>query len=320
MKYICSNCIGDRVIKKEVIDSDNIETCSYCEEEGQCISLNDLALRVDEVYREYYQLGAVIPHFSDDSDKPDYRTLGEEPSFILQEVLEIECNIADDLVKILSDWEEHDVVHDGADPLFDSASNYEAKPTYDYEYSGLWNEFCDSIKHKSRFFDVNSIRLLDEIFKDIDKYEYSGEKPPIRIFGDSDDEKYIYRGRRADTDQKIINILKNPQKELGPPPKKLATAGRMNPDGISVFYGALNRKTCLAELRLPVGSYAITGKFEVIGKLIVLDLTLLNKIYEYLSMFDTNYVSKLNRIQFLQNFKEARLGDMRDLPWYLLVA
>ena len=49
----------------------------------------------------------------------------------------------------------------------------------------------------------------------------------------------------------------------------------MNPTGVSVFYGAFNAKTCLAEIRLPVGATAVTASFRVVRPINVLDLTVL---------------------------------------------
>src|SRR5690606_20191201 len=37
--------------------------------------------------------------------------------------------------------------------------------------------------------------------------------------------------------------------ELGPPPPGMATPGRLNLNGVSYFYGALDRDTAIAEVR-----------------------------------------------------------------------
>jgi hypothetical protein len=53
------------------------------------------------------------------------------------------------------------------------------------------------------------------------------------------------------------------------------TAGRMNPSGIALFYGALELETCLAEVRPPVGSQVVCGAFLLRRTVLLLDLTLL---------------------------------------------
>ena len=304
MDNICINCIGDKFIKRHIEQNGEAELCDKCGKEDKCINIRNLAEMVDEVYRQYYKPGEQIPKFYPDQDNPDWEMAGEDPNFIIQEMLEVDDNIADELFNILSSMESYDVEREGENPYYDMAFNYEEKPIYDYEFSELWKEFCKRIKHFSRFFDAEAINLLNEIFNDLVKYPHYGDLPPIRDFGNAENERYIYRARKSDEDQKIINLIRNPYKELGCPPHNKATGGRMNPVGISVFYGAFDRETCIAELRLPVGSKVISGKFEIIDKLIVLDLTVINNIYDYLSMFDPDYVRKLNKIRFLRKFEK----------------
>ena len=55
--------------------------------------------------------------------------------------------------------------------------------------------------------------------------------------------------------------------ELGPPPKEVARAGRMNAEGIVVFYGAFDDQTAIAEINRPddamsVGFLAILLRYE----------------------------------------------------------
>ena len=86
----------------------------------------------------------------------------------------------------------------------------------------------------------------------------------------------------------------------------------MNPSGIPVFYGALDRETCLSEIRLIPGEIAISSKFEIVKPLMVFDLTVLNKIYSGLSMFDPNYFKQTSRLGFLKNFES--MINRRVLP------
>lgn len=46
----------------------------------------------------------------------------------------------------------------------------------------------------------------------------------------------------------------------------------MNSTGISVFYGATDDQTAIAEFRLSVGSWVVTATFEVIRPLRLLNL------------------------------------------------
>jgi hypothetical protein len=67
----------------------------------------------------------------------------------------------------------------------------------------------------------------------------------------------------------------------------------MNATGISVFYGAMEPDTCIAEVRAPVGSYVVLGRFEIIRPVRFLDLDLLTKITPDGSFFDPQFVLDL---------------------------
>ena len=71
-----------------------------------------------------------------------------------------------------------------------------------------------------------------------------------------------------------LNQLKNysPQ-ELGAPPSNLASSGRINPQGISFLYGALEENTAISEVRPWVGANISLGKFKVLRDLKLVDLT-----------------------------------------------
>ncbi len=45
----------------------------------------------------------------------------------------------------------------------------------------------------------------------------------------------------------------------------------MNAPGISVFYGALDEATCIAEARAPVGSHVVVAKFHLLRPVRLLD-------------------------------------------------
>lgn len=65
-------------------------------------------------------------------------------------------------------------------------------------------------------------------------------------------------------------------RRLGPPPQGKAVANRMSPEGIPMFYGALQPYTAIAETvqgRLKKGEILTLGAFETLENIYVLDLT-----------------------------------------------
>ncbi|MDP2620585.1 MAG: RES family NAD+ phosphorylase, partial [Hyphomicrobiales bacterium] len=99
----------------------------------------------------------------------------------------------------------------------------------------------------------------------------------------------------------LTDILKHPARQLGAPPSRRAQAGRMNAAGISVFYGAQDLDTCVAEVRAPVGSSVILGRFEFVRPVRLLDLDALAEIYVKASHFDPDFRELRGRAAFLSH-------------------
>lgn len=94
-----------------------------------------------------------------------------------------------------------------------------------------------------------------------------------------------------------------------PPPPRFARAGRMNAQGISVFYGASDLETALAEIRPPVGSRVLLGRFDLVRAARLLDVEALRSVFIEGSIFDPDYIGHLELAQFL-----GRLSERMTMP------
>jgi len=117
--------------------------------------------------------------------------------------------------------------------------------------------------------------------------------------GPGTDYASLYRARVFQSSEELEEALKRPDLGIGSPPPKAASAGRMNARGISVFYGAIDRRTALAEVRHPVGSDVITAQFEIILPLFLLDIEALKSVHVLGSYFDPSYAASLEKEEFL---------------------
>lgn len=61
--------------------------------------------------------------------------------------------------------------------------------------------------------------------------------------------------------------------EMGPPPPEVATEGRLNPEGISCFYAALEEETAVAEVRPWSGARLSVAQFKILEDVELIDLT-----------------------------------------------
>lgn len=239
-KNICSGCVGNTYYKNLIVSEGYPEpkTCFYCKNKRKSIDLYKLADWVDDNYRENYE----------PSDGE-----GDSPNDLISEMLDVEPDISEDLVNILAEREGRDV-NKGADPFYDSDSRYIASPfcgNIDEHIEG-WEYFCNRIKHERRFFNNDFIDYLAKTFGNLKRFK-SQNGTPLRTINPGDPDASFYRARLIKTPDDEEKIMENPSQELGPPPRRKARAGRMNPAGVPVFYGAFEKHTCVAEIRPSVG-------------------------------------------------------------------
>jgi DNA-directed RNA polymerase subunit RPC12/RpoP len=300
-KYVCSACIDDFVVKAEIESGGRRRTCSYCKSPGRSVAIEQVADRVDDVYSAMVGEVEYTPHFPDDSDKVESRQDGSLPSQIVTEMLECAYDsIAEDIVGELSDRHgQHEIMDGGTDRYDDSNDIFEISIPRSSEIKETWQSFCYSVRHSRRYFNEEATDLLREILDPILSPQGPGKESAVKEIAAGAN---LYRGRMANTTVARQAILAKPINELGASPKELNTHGRMNAAGIPVFYGSFDAKTCVAELRGPVGGTAAVGKFETLRPLRVLDLTLLRNAMFNISYFDDEVVRKFAYNRFLRGF------------------
>lgn len=110
------------------------------------------------------------------------------------------------------------------------------------------------------------------VFHGIEDLRSADDRSAIVSAGQGQTIPSFQRGRVFQDDQSMVEALKHPEKHLGPVPRGKGSHGRMNAKGISVFYGAIDDPTAIAEVRPPVGSTVVTARFDVIRPLRLLNL------------------------------------------------
>jgi hypothetical protein len=114
----------------------------------------------------------------------------------------------------------------------------------------------------------------------------------------------LYRARVFQRDADTVRAMERPDLEVGPPPAARAMAGRMNARGISVFYGALDAATAVAEVRPPVGSKVLVVRFEILRPVRLLDVEALRSLRTGGSLFDPSFTGRLQKAKFLKGLSD----------------
>ncbi len=209
----------------------------------------------------------------------------------------VEESIAEDLLRALAECHSNDL----DDPLartFDKDALYKSGNPFG---DGHWVRFENSIKTTARFFNPEASAILANMFHDIDS-QGPTFGPVVVDAGPGTKFDAFYRARVFQAETQLREAMARPDREVGPPPTRIASSGRMNPAGIAVFYGATDARVALSEVQPPVGSKVLIARFQVLRPLRILDIEALERVAEGAgSIFDPDYIRRLERADFLRS-------------------
>ena len=307
-KHICVSCVGDSFLKSVMTAEGDDEECSYCSCKEKTISIEDLADRVERTFNEHYERTATDPDafesamLSDRDSNYEWERRGEEVLWAITEVAMIDEGPAEDVLSILEDrHSDREAAEMQEETEFDSKSFYQRKELRYDELLEQWTRLETSLKTRSRFFNREAHGILAQLFSGLATLRTSEGKLVVVEIGPDSEIKVLHRARVfAGEDAKLTDALAKPWKDLGPPPVVAATAGRMNARGISVFYGAVDSATALAEVRPPVGSRVGIAQFSVTRTLRLLDVEMLKSVRAIGSVFDPNYLPQAQLAGFME--------------------
>lgn len=175
-----------------------------------------------------------------------------------------------------------DVGIDGEHPLARAAAEYLGEGPWvphDHEWpseysllSNAWRAFVSHVSHHSRFlFEVTKTTGWEGLRDELGTLDFlrslldEVSKQPVQEFST---DAVLYRARSVSDGERHPNAAA----DYAPPPARMATQGRMNPAGISYFYGALDPDTAAVEVYAP-DSYAAVLDFRPLRTLRLVNLT-----------------------------------------------
>ena len=293
-QHVCHACIGDKFLAEQVEKEGTREECTYCRATNTAFTLADLANRIHRVLEEHF-----IP-VQECGVPEQVRQGSDDAETVIENVAGIEQGIAadvrEDLFKRLAQTE--NVAGEEENP-YNHRMLYIEQEADASDLRSAWWDSKEEIRSRARFFGATTAATLERIFEDLDSLKTTGGKPVVREIKPGDRDSSFWRARTAHSESAIQSILESSSGRLGPPPSDKATAGRMNAEGIPVFYGALEEETCVSEVRAPVGSFVVLVKFDLLAPINVLDLEALSNPESEVSHFDPHYIEKRSRERFL---------------------
>jgi hypothetical protein len=299
---VCWKCVEDKYLSKQVKREGERLKCSVCDKTRKSFSVEHLGEVLAPVLREHIRPGDEIPEIGmGDDDHINYKQQGDPLSYWVQEILGQYFNFNEDIVEAVVASEHVDEA-DGDIAFFDSTADYESTRTTLGEYYSEWNFVLRELKHSRRFFNSSAQALFARLFAGIETMKSFGhknrDKAVVRTLRRG---SKLYRARTCDSLSRLNEFHARPLKNVGPPPATLARAGRMNVEGVVVFYGATDPKTCLAEMRPALGGDTALIELQTTKPLRVLDFTRLEQSHgEVLSYFQPNFTEEVERRAFLR--------------------
>ena len=299
--YVCHACIGDQFLANQVKKDGTQAKCTYCGATKTAFTLADLSCRIHKVLEEHFD---PVP---DDDVEERWKGVFDDAETVIDKVANPKGSIATDvrdyLFKRLAQTEN---VAGGPENPYNHRMLYLERAADTSDLRSAWWDFKEEIRSHARFFGATTAATLDRIFEDLVSLSTIWGKPVVREIKPGDRDSSLWRARTAHSESEIQSILESLSSQLGPPNSDKAMAGRMNAEGIPVFYGALEEETCVSEVRAPVGSFVVLVKFELLDPIRVLDLNALSNMYSDFSHFDPEYIEKRSRERFLKEL----VGEM----------
>jgi hypothetical protein len=310
-KSVCPEHVDDAVLKRLISDYATETSCSYCDRSG---ADEDLIAASFEDFMGLFMVG--VRHFYARAD--DEAVLRDEGEYVGADIYASE-DVADDA--FYAALNDHPVA--AQDELLEDIQAAMVPdswvrtnwlwPTHDERLSDGWKAFKELVKHQTRFLfirwpehhsyyrdEMSPVEFFDSLVKLLDNV------PELIVDLDAP----LYRGRMYLEEPDLKNVE---AKDLGPAPIDKAAANRMSPAGISMFYGATDIHTAVAEIGAHSShSWAVVGEFTAPKGLHVIDLSNLPALP---SIFDSNEKSKTRyeAVSFLRNFvKELTLPIVLD--------
>ncbi|WP_423358666.1 RES family NAD+ phosphorylase [Pseudomonas citronellolis] len=291
---ICIECVTPEPLKN-LIDAHGQEAeCNYCQRRGMAI---------ESLILFNYVYARVSENIARKEDLSDY-----ELSMLYGARIELFPIAEIDVV--LSEW-----LDLGNDPYFNDLCNGvpdefklddAGDTTHFYGeddameinlYEGLWDRFVEGVQYTHRFFNTSAREFLDSVFSLLVADNESLKPEAIRTMVNGD---LMYRARLAKGLSEAEKIINDPAGQFGPTPRFQASSQRMTPNGISALYCALERETCLSEIRSITGDHVVSAALTPVAELKLLDLTILDQVAPpELSLLDVGFRKALHHKIFL---------------------
>lgn len=301
MSFICSDCVGEPVLKFFVESkATNENSCDYCDSELPTVDLWDVTDKCDHVLTTFFEDSSqtmAVVHFG--------RTpAGKDAFATIEELAVVSEDVASDIVEALQTmWYDCD---SGESRFVDDDPWFVLRSEIDSPLHAEWTNIESSLRSEARYVNPRVTEFMASIFGGISNDRTVEGESVLVDAGPKTTYEAFYRAREFQSERDIQSALEHPERLLGAPPSGIGPGGRMNAAGVPAFYGATNPDAALAEVRPAVGSSVVVAKFSVARPLKLLDLKRMGRVQleRSASLFDESTQALAQRHDFLRRLSE----------------
>lgn len=289
-KSICPVHLNDSYLRALVERNFDEETCSYCGASSEG-SDEPLAASLDVVLSAFISAASRFYERADGPIEFDGETMVKTRDA---------DDVLDDLMPpgdVYVDEIRGDMAEAMRDTLWLPANWARLAPDAVLLYS--WDAFQEVVKHQSRFFFSDFVNPVDD-----ERLSPRALFARIAESAARDEGMFyapcptLYRARAFAEEPDVAEY--GCAAQLGAPPSTHAAANRMSPAGISMFYGATDPATAIAEVTAhSPHKHVLVGEFAGLRELRLLNLT---RIPDVPSPFDPAQSDRFFMTRFLQRF------------------
>lgn len=222
---ICSGCVAETFLRAEIERRGQDGSCFYCELEGRTFTIGEMANEIEIALDEHYYRTASEPSYmeylmSKDADIGyDWEREGDTVASLIGWCAKLDEEPAEDIRRVLAERHyDRELDQMGEENPFDEDAHYAGRGVDDAESQAGWLHFEESLTTEARYFNPAAEATLTSTFEGIAEHRTHDDRPVIVEAGPGTGRTTVYRARVFQSDEKLVEALKLPDKEIGPPP------------------------------------------------------------------------------------------------------
>lgn len=174
-QWICHQCVEEPFLSSKIASTGEIAVCSYCENEGRCWTIEQLADRIEQAFTEHYVRTSTEPDdwqqslLRDRESDYEWDRNGEPVREAIDGAARIPDEAISHVLEVLGERHyDFDTAAMGDECEFDADSYYEQKDSSDATWQYEWRYFERTLRTEARYFSRAAADHLAAVFGGID--------------------------------------------------------------------------------------------------------------------------------------------------------